>query len=149
MLTPQVFFSTGRTLLRGARFIWQALQGRLYPEPIPHEALREALREARAGTDRDVLSPEDEESLTELSLIESLSEKEDGMIVQGNMVYVMERSPVCLEETFVALRQCGYNADKFTKDTLRVFLGNVVFRAEKELMKKEIRDILRKVRERF
>jgi hypothetical protein len=117
----------------------------LYPEPLAPEVLREA----RASIDRNVLSPEDKESLTELSLIESLSEKEDGMIMQGNMVYVMERSPVCLEETFVALRQCGYNADKFTKDTLRVFLGNVVFRAEKELMKKEIREILRKVRERF
>ncbi|MDD5007001.1 MAG: hypothetical protein PHC68_01210 [Syntrophorhabdaceae bacterium] len=148
MLTPQVFFSTGRTLLRGASFIRQVLQGRLYPEPIPHEALRKVLREARAAIDICVLSPEDEESLTELSLIKSLSE-EDGMIMQGNMVYVMERSPVCLEEIFVALRRCGYNADKFTKDTLRVFLGNVVFKAEKELMKKEIREILRKVRERF
>ncbi|GEM_PF-1608435 len=155
MLTPQVFFSTGRTLLRGARFIRQALQGRLYPEPIPHEALREALREARAAIDRYVLSPEDEESFMKqfrpCSLEDQIEKenknKEGDMIVQGNMVYITKGDRSYLERVFNTVKAYGYETD-FPGKVVTIFLGKV-FGPERKLMMKEIRRVLKSIRERI
>ena len=149
MLTPQVFFSTGRTLLRGARFIRQALQGRLYPEPIPHEALREA----RASIDRNVLSPEGSfvEQLNPYSLegqIEKENKNKEGdMIVQGNMVYITKGDRSYLERVFNTVKAYGYETD-FPGKVVTIFLGKV-FGPERKLMMKEIRRVLKSIRERI